>query len=146
MERSVLEAIYVAKLTDDGLLRLPALADLGFTLKMDGVDMMQFRRPHKLRVTSTEDQEIPARSEALAVGTVLKKAKGNLMIEPVTDGQKERKFMVARSVSRPTEGKCVVRVFNPANQSVQIKRGESLAQTERVEMVMENDCPTVRKV
>ena len=52
----------------------------------------------------------------------------NLMIEPVIDDQKERKFMIARTVSRPTEGKCVVRVFNPADQSVLIKRGESLAQ------------------
>ena len=146
MGRSVLEAIYVVKLTDDGLLGMPVLTALGFTLKMDGVDMMQFRRPRKFRVTSTEDQEIPARSEALVVGTVSKKAKGDLMMEPVIDGQKERKFMIARTVSRPTEGKCVVRVFNPADQSVQIKRGESLAQMERVEMLTENDCPTVRKI
>ena len=64
----------------------------------------------------------------------------------MTDGQKEKNIMIARTVSRPTKGKCVVRVFNPADQSVQIKRGESLAQMERAEMVMENDCPTVRKV
>ena len=118
MGRSELETIYIAKLTDDGLLGTPALTALGFTLKMDGVDMMQFRRPRKFRATLTEDQEIPARSEALVVGTVSKKAKGDLMIEPVIDGQKERKFMITRTVSRPTEGKCVVQVFNPADQSV----------------------------
>ena len=97
------------------MLGMPALTALVFTMKMDGVDLMQFRCPRKFRVTSTEDQEIPARSEALVVGTVSKKAKGNLMIESVIDGQKERKFTIATTVIRPTEGKCEVRVFNPAD-------------------------------
>ena len=52
---SVLEAIYVAQLTYDDPLGMPALIALDFTLKMDGVDMMQFRRLRKFRVTSTED-------------------------------------------------------------------------------------------
>ena len=51
MGRLVLEAIYIAKLTDDDLLGMPALTALGFTLKMDGVDLMQFRRPRKFGVT-----------------------------------------------------------------------------------------------
>ena len=60
MGGSELEANYVAKLTDDGLLGMPALTALSFTLKMDGIDMMQCRRPRKFRITLTEDQEIQA--------------------------------------------------------------------------------------
>ncbi len=140
--RTVLDAVFAADIEDHALLGWEAQLSLGVEYSIAGVNLVQpktIRRvynPQIRRVKLMADCELKARSEMIVGGSVEgTPVKGVNIVGPSQESGNDG-IAVARAVVDATHGDCPVRLLNPTEHVIKLKKGDVIAGLEAADELL----------
>jgi transposase InsO family protein len=134
--RQITEAVYAMDMPDEGILGVPALKELGVKMTLGNVDFLQtavVRRGGASRVykiMAAADTTIPSRSESLVKGHVKGNIVGKTFVVESRNLKTPGDVLVARSVSTHTNNIFPLRVYNPSDKDILVRKNQYLANAE----------------
>lgn len=133
-DKVIVETVYAMEMPDAGILGLPALRELGVKMTLGGIDLLaavkRVRAPRVYRVLAVANTIIPSRSECLIAGQVKQAVEGKTFVLESRNLQKPGDVLVARSVSTHTNNIFPLRVYNPTEKDIVVKKNQHLANAE----------------
>ncbi len=134
--RVVIDAVIAMQMEPEAILSLPTLRALGGQVTVAGVELLpttssspirQLQASRVFRVTVDRNDVIPPRSQMVVPCRIKGEPSGQTLVIEGTDQRKRNTFQVAHSVVKSGSKRTQVRLLNPTDKKMRVRRGQHIA-------------------